>query len=167
MPPLREGQKRDFARSLRRNATDAEHALWRVLRARSLQGWKFRRQVPIGAFVVDFACLDAMLVVEVDGGQHAEDAEADARRTAYLARQGFRVLRFWNHDVLTNLSGVVDVILRALPQEHPHPGPAPRPGLRKQRGRSAVHAPVARSSHGFAPQAGEGDGGGSEPREHP
>jgi very-short-patch-repair endonuclease len=101
------------SRALRRNSTDAERRLWSALRDRRLQGYRFRRQYPIGAFIVDFACTLHRLVVEVDGGQHAQSA-ADSRRTAWLAGEGWRVLRFWNNDVLANTEGVVQVILREL-----------------------------------------------------
>jgi very-short-patch-repair endonuclease len=102
---MREGQKRDFARTLRRNATDAEQVMWLLLRDRRLSGVKFRRQVPIGPYVADFASIQHRLVLELDGGQHAESAN-DARRDAFLASEGWRVLRFWNNDVMTNRAGV-------------------------------------------------------------
>lgn len=124
---MREGQKRDFARRLRRTMTDAERRLWRHLRNRELIGWKFRRQHPIGPYVVDFACLEAKLVVEADGGQH-NDSIADQRRNAHLRSEGFRVLRFWNHDVLGNIECVVQVILEVLAVTHPLPSPAPQSG---------------------------------------
>jgi very-short-patch-repair endonuclease len=107
---MREGQKRDTARSLRHNATDAERIIWLLLRDRRLGGVKFRRQVPIGPFVVDFASVEHRLVVELDGGQHA-DSLADARRDAFLAREGWCVLRFWNNDVMQNREGVLERIL--------------------------------------------------------
>jgi very-short-patch-repair endonuclease len=107
---MREGQKRDTARALRHNATDAERIIWLLLRDRRLGGLKFRRQVPIGPFVVDFASVEHRLVVELDGGQHA-DSLADARRDAFLAREGWRVLRFWNNDVMQNREGVLERIL--------------------------------------------------------
>ncbi|MBI4918249.1 MAG: endonuclease domain-containing protein [Acidobacteria bacterium] len=96
------------ARQLRRASTDAERALWRVLRARGI-GPKFRRQEPIGPYIVDFVALDERVVIELDGGQHAE-SRSDPARDAYLRAQGFTVLRFWNSDVLTNLEGVVSRI---------------------------------------------------------
>jgi very-short-patch-repair endonuclease len=101
------------ARALRRDSTDAERRLWAVLRDRRLAGYRFRRQYPVGDFVVDFACTKHNLVVEADGGQHS-DNEADLRRTAFLQREGWRVVRFWNNDVLANTEGVVETILRAL-----------------------------------------------------
>jgi len=101
------------ARGLRQEATDAERRLWSALRDRRLSGYRFRRQFPIGRFIVDFACTRHHLIVEADGGQHA-DSEADNRRTAWLEEQGWRVLRFWNNDVLANTNGVVETILKAL-----------------------------------------------------
>jgi very-short-patch-repair endonuclease len=110
------------ARSLRRNSTDAERAMWRILRNRQLAGFKFRRQQPLGAFIVDFVCFSHRLIIEIDGGQHAENA-TDERRTAWLERQGFRVLRFWNNDVLANGDGVYLAVLEAL-TSRPPPHPA-------------------------------------------
>jgi very-short-patch-repair endonuclease len=101
------------ARGLRRDATRAEMHLWRSLRAHRLGGWKWKRQLAFGPFFLDFACVDARLVVEVDGGQHAEQLDYDARRTAYLERAGWRVMRFWNSEVLTNRDGVCRAILDA------------------------------------------------------
>ncbi|QEX19325.1 DNA methylase [Hypericibacter terrae] len=108
------------ARRLRKDATDAERKLWSALSGQQLDGFKFRRQVPIGDFIADFACLSARLIVEVDGGQHDAEREKDAARTAWLNSRGYRVIRFWNNDVLANLEGVVRTILTAL---HDHPPP--------------------------------------------
>ena len=102
------------ARRLRRNATDAERALWRYLRNRTAGGAKIRRQQPIGPYIVDFVCFEARLVIEIDGGQHAVHAGQDAVRTAYLKRHNFRVIRFWNNDVLANPNGVFETIETAL-----------------------------------------------------
>ena len=110
---MRGGQKRDTARTLRRNATDAERIMWRLLRDRRLSGIKFRRQVPIGPFVADFASIERRLVVELDGGQHSDNS-ADASRDAFLAANGWRVLRFWNNDVMQNRAGVLETIVRAV-----------------------------------------------------
>jgi very-short-patch-repair endonuclease len=96
------------ARDLRRNLTDAETLLWKELRRRIL-GAKFRRQVPIGSYIVDFACLPRKLLIEVDGGQHLESA-TDTERDRWLRSQGFRVLRFWNNEVFQNLQGVLETI---------------------------------------------------------
>jgi adenine-specific DNA-methyltransferase len=101
-------------RDLRREMTDAERMLWRHLRQRQVAGRKFRRQHPVGQYIVDFACLEAGLIIEVDGGQHAERRTYDTARTAWLERQGFRVLRFWNSEVLSNLAGVREVIWREV-----------------------------------------------------
>jgi very-short-patch-repair endonuclease len=100
------------ARELCRNLTDAETLLWKELRRRIL-GAKFRRQVPIGSYIVDFACLQRRLVIEVDGGQHLESA-ADTERDRWLRTQGFRVLRFWNNEVCQNLQGVLETIAAHL-----------------------------------------------------
>ncbi len=94
--------------------TDAEKRLWSRLRQRQLGGHKFRRQCPLGRYIVDFVCLDAFLVVEVDGGQHAEAKEYDAKRSAWLQSQGFHVLRFWNNDVLKHTEAVTQVIYNQL-----------------------------------------------------
>jgi very-short-patch-repair endonuclease len=102
------------ARALRRRCTLAEARLWRHLRNRGVAGAKVRRQHRIGPYVVDFACVDAGLVVEVDGGQHADRQAEDARRTAFLERHGFRVVRYWNTDVLINLEGVLADLARHL-----------------------------------------------------
>lgn len=110
------------ARSLRRDATDAERAMWRILRNRQLAGFKFRRQQPLGPFIVDFVCFSHRLIIEIDGGQHADNA-ADERRTAWLERQGFRVLRFWNNDVIENEEGVYQTVLQSL-TSRPPPHPA-------------------------------------------
>jgi very-short-patch-repair endonuclease len=125
MPSLR-------ARELRRNATDAERKLWYQLRRRQVEGFRFRRQVPLGPYIVDFACLSAKLIVELDGGQHGEDENIakDAKRTAWLNSQGFRVIRFWNLDVLQNMEGAWDAIAAALAESGatPHPNPPPQGG---------------------------------------
>ena len=103
------------ARRLRGRLTDAERLLWRYLRLRQLDGHKFRRQRAIGQFMVDFACLERKLIVEVDGGQHgAEQASYDRDRTKRLRSRGYRVLRFWNNDVLRDVGSVVEVIRQSL-----------------------------------------------------
>jgi very-short-patch-repair endonuclease len=101
------------AQQLRNNSTDAERRLWRRLSRRQLEGLKFSRQMPVGPFICDFMCRERRLVVEVDGGQHAESAR-DAGRTAFLEAEGFRVIRFWNNDVLGNIDGVLQIIAEAL-----------------------------------------------------
>lgn len=112
----RDAEQREFARKLRREMTDAERKLWRSLRCEQLRGWKFRRQAAIGPYVVDFVWFDAKLVVELDGGQHntEEGKQHDLRRTAWLESQGFRVVRFWNHDALNDACAVVEAIGHAL-----------------------------------------------------
>ena len=110
------------ARRLRLNATEAERVLWRCLRELKPGGSHFRRQVPIGPYVVDFACLRAKLIIEVDGGQHAENAR-DELRDAWFRSKGYRVLRFWNNDVIGNLDGVMHGVASALSPDDPHPNP--------------------------------------------
>ncbi|WCP13401.1 hypothetical protein sphantq_01829 [Sphingobium sp. AntQ-1] len=101
------------ARALRRNATDAEKLLWRALREK-LAGYKWRRQVPHGLYVADFLCFSAKLIVEADGATHVESIEQDDVRTRYFETQGYKVLRFWNHDVMDNLDGVLTRISLSL-----------------------------------------------------
>jgi len=109
-------RKARIERGLRSRQTDAERKRWFAVRDRRLSGFKFVRQEAIGPFIVDFVCRDKRLVVEVDGGQHADSAE-DAARDAFLAGGGYRVMRFRNNDVLSNRDGVLTVILEALLQE--------------------------------------------------
>jgi very-short-patch-repair endonuclease len=106
---------------LRQNATAAERKLWPALRRRQFNGYKFRRQHPIGSCIADFACTKFRLVIEADGGQHAEN-ERDKRRTRYLEARGWNVLRFWNSDILANIEGVLEVILNTLVLDKPSPG---------------------------------------------
>jgi very-short-patch-repair endonuclease len=101
------------AKELRSNMTDAERRLWYRLRAHRFGGYKFKRQVPIGPYVVDFACLNHGLVVELDGGQHSENIK-DAARDEFLRAKGFHVLRFWNNDALKNTSAILEAILKNL-----------------------------------------------------
>ncbi len=101
-------------RALRKNPTEAERTLWRHLRLRQLDGHKFRRQQPLGSYIVDFVCLEKRLIVELDGGQHAQQAASDVERTAWLEAQGFRVIRFWNHEVLNEIEVVKEAIREAL-----------------------------------------------------
>ncbi|RTL55366.1 MAG: endonuclease domain-containing protein [Bradyrhizobiaceae bacterium] len=133
----------DFARRMRAQPTDAERTLWHRLRHDIvLSGSHFRRQAVIGAFVVDFASLRAGLVIELDGGQHSDNA-ADLDRTRRIEERGYRVLRFWNHDVLSNIDGVLAAIQSALP---PTPDPSPQGG-------GEARLPSA----GDPPPQGEGD----------
>jgi very-short-patch-repair endonuclease len=108
------------ARSLRVDQTDAERRLWSHLRNRAFFGFKFRRQFSIGPYIADFVCAEQKLVIELDGGQHDEKAEADGRRTRFLEAEGYRVIRFWNNDMLANSEGVLEMILKALGAT-PHP----------------------------------------------
>lgn len=119
------------AKVLRKKMTDAERRLWYRLRAHRFAGHKFKRQVPLGPYIVDFASLNRKLIVELDGGQHAKRF-ADARRDAWLRTEGFKVLRFWNIDVFQNIDGVLEMIMIALDQR-PSPGalrapPSPQRG---------------------------------------
>ena len=102
------------ARDLRKDATLAERKLWRVLRDKQLNGHRFRRQYPLGDYIVDLVCVERMLIIELDGGQHADQEEYDARRSAWLESQGYKVLRFWNNDVMGNIEGVVAMVAAAL-----------------------------------------------------
>jgi very-short-patch-repair endonuclease len=113
------------ARALRARLTDAERKLWFALRDRRFANFKFRRQVPVGPFIADFVCYDARVVIEVDGGQHAESS-TDGRRDRWFAANDFLVLRFWNNDVLSNLEGVLTSVLDVLRQRSPHPARASR-----------------------------------------
>ena len=163
------------ARRLRRDATDAERALWRALRDRQLAGHKFRRQHPLlPGVIVDFACPAHRLVVEADGGQH--DPATDAARTARITAAGWRVVRFWNDEILANPEGVVLAILAALgaqPRRHrrgPHPGPLPQAGEGEAAALSHATPPLPQTGAGEAaaaahatpplPLAGEGWGEG-------
>ncbi|MCB4771133.1 DUF559 domain-containing protein [Ancylobacter sp. Lp-2] len=111
------------ARRLRRDQTDAEMRLWSRLRNRQLDGWKFRRQAPVGRFVIDFLSVDARLVIELDGGQHAH--ETDDERTRRIEADGYLVIRFWNNEVNDNIEGVLVRILETLRVAPPHPNPLP------------------------------------------
>ena len=108
-----EGRK-TFARSLRANQTDAERRLWSQLRARQFHGLKFRRQHPVGPYIVDFCCLEPRLIVELDDGQHADATRNDEVRTHWLSLQGYRVLRFWNHEALIETPAVLEAIHLAI-----------------------------------------------------
>jgi very-short-patch-repair endonuclease len=129
--------KTRLARHLRKNATRAERRLWRYLCSRSLGGFKFVRQEPIGPYIVDFICREKRLVVEVDGGQHAE-SRRDAIRDQWLVEHRFRVLRFWNNEVLGNIEGVWETIFAAASAATPpHPDPLPASGEREAPSRTA------------------------------
>jgi very-short-patch-repair endonuclease len=108
------GMDRSREKWLRKNATDAERMLWKHLRLRQFAGYKFRRQQSLGNYIVDFVCLEKRLVIEVDGGQHYTQAAYDEQRSAWLESQGFRVLRFWDDEVMKDIESVKEVIWRAL-----------------------------------------------------
>ena len=99
-----------LAKSLRRRQTEAERLLWRHLQRKQLEGVKFRRQAPIGRYLVDFVSFERKLIVEIDGGQHAVEVEKDREREVWLSTQGFTTLRFWNNEIMQNLEGVLEVI---------------------------------------------------------
>ena len=108
------GNLTNIAKMLRERSTEAEKVLWRKLRARQLEGYKFRRQQPIGHYIVDFVNFEKGIIIELDGGQHATDRESDTEREAWLRGEGFQIIRFWNNDVFQNLEGVLEVIRRNL-----------------------------------------------------
>jgi very-short-patch-repair endonuclease len=122
----------DRARVLRRQMTEAERRVWQMLRMRQVNGCRFRRQAPIGRYIVDFVCHEARLIIEVDGGQHDAAAQPEAERSRFFEGQGYRILRFWNNEVLENREGVLMTIAAALaaaspPRDHPHPTPEGSP----------------------------------------
>jgi very-short-patch-repair endonuclease len=137
--------QRQFAKHLRTTMTEAEHRLWFHLRAHRFAGFKFRRQQPVGHYVVDFISFSERMIIEADGGQHNASG-SDRTRDAWLEREGFRVLRFWNHDILQNTQAVLDAIWNALRAEPSPPAPLP------QGERGARQSP--------SPLAGEGLGRG-------
>ena len=124
----RRGGQRDLlglAKRMRKAPTEAERRLWSTLRSHRLVGWKFKRQEQIGDYIADFVCFKSRLIIEADGSQHAESV-ADQARDEWLSAQGFRVLRFWNNDILNNTDGVAEAVLAAL--EIPLPNPSPVKG---------------------------------------
>jgi very-short-patch-repair endonuclease len=123
----------NIAKNLRKRPTEAEKLLWKHLRGKSLEGLKFRRQHPIGKHVVDFVCLDKRLVIELDGGQHAGNKNKDIERDKWLQVEGYKVLRFWNNEVLENMEGVLEVIKKEA-LSHPPPSSSPQ-------GRGRIKAP--------------------------
>jgi very-short-patch-repair endonuclease len=116
------------AKWLRQNMTEAEARLWCLLRAHRFQGYKFKRQKPIGPYIVDFVCMQHRVIIEVDGGQHQDRREYDQERDAWLRRRGYAVLRFWNHEVMGNLEGVLEAILQAMQARALSPAPSPASG---------------------------------------
>lgn len=138
---------RSHARGLRKNSTDAERILWSELRDHRLNGRSFRRQVPLGNYIADFVCHEAKLAIELDGGQHFSDdgEKADAVRTAMMEAKGFRILRFSNHDVMTNRPGVLEAIAGVLNASSPTPT-LPRKREREQAARGAGALPNYRKT---------------------
>ena len=118
------------AKNLRKRLTDAERLLWNHLRAKQIEGVKFRRQEPIDNYIVDFVCFENRLIIEVDGGQHATEIEKDIGRDNYLKNNGFRILRFWNNEVFTNIDGVLEII-RVNCLKSPSPIPPVKGGVIK------------------------------------
>ena len=112
-----------IAKSLRNKATDAERKLWQRLKLKQIEGRKFRRQSPIGKYIADFVCFERKIVIEVDGGQHGFEhgKSADYERSEWLQKEGFRVLRFWNNEVIENIEGVLESIRLALEESPPSP----------------------------------------------
>ncbi|TZG27734.1 endonuclease domain-containing protein [Sphingomonas montanisoli] len=125
MPPVRR-QISPFAHAMRQDATDVEMRMWMALRGRRLDSWKFKRQATIGRYVVDFLCIEARLVIELDGGPHSE--QRDASRTALIEAAGYRVIRFWNNEVVDNFDGVLASLRIALGEVRPSPNPLPHAG---------------------------------------
>src|ERR1700730_12194367 len=116
------------ARTLRQNMTQAERRVWQILRSHRMTGYQFRRQVPIGRYIADFVCHEARLIVEIDGGQHDRSSPREAERNGFLENEGYRILRFWNNEILENLDGVHETIADELgrispTQTLPHQGP--------------------------------------------
>jgi very-short-patch-repair endonuclease len=157
----------DFARTMRAAPTDAEHRLWEHLRAERLPNFKFRRQQPLGDFIIDFVCLEARLIIELDGGQHNGSA-SDVNRDEWLASQGFVVLRFWNNEVFENLEGVLERILVQL-QAAPSPQPLSRQGRgarSRVKGNASSKLSAREKKAGFAslpPRGGGTEGEGEAP----
>lgn len=117
---------RTRARAMRHEPTDAEKKFWWAVRDRRLGGYKFKRQLPLGRYIADFACIEEKLIVELDGSQHAERRAYDCERDAFLVALGFRVARFWNNEMLENPDGIAETVLHLLRSgEPPHPCPLP------------------------------------------
>ncbi|MBT9540433.1 endonuclease domain-containing protein [Thiobacillus sp.] len=153
----------DFARQLRTTQTDSESLLWLHLRAHRLSGLKFRRQQPIGVYIVDFLCADKKLIVELDGGQHQERIEYDAARDAWLKSEGYVVLRYWNNEVMGNLEEVLEDIGR-MAGVFAEASPSPQPLSPQGRGAStAIHGEEKNTGNEpISPLPLEGGGAGGE-----
>ena len=124
----------NIARMLRKRSTNAENLLWKKLRGKQLEGYKFRRQEPVGPYIVDFVNFEKGIVIELDGGQHAIERENDKKRDAWLNAEGFNVLRFWDNEIFDNLEGIVEVVRKRL--FSPSPGPS-----HKGRGDMGIQVP--------------------------
>ena len=138
--------KTNFARRLRHDMTQAEQRLWHALRLRQMGGLKFRRQFPSAGCIADFICLEAKLVIEVDGGQHVSRQVQDDIRSASIEAAGFRILRFWNHEVLGDTEAVKSAVWQALQEGgalHPHPGLPPSRGKEKVAASKASPQPTS------------------------
>jgi very-short-patch-repair endonuclease len=159
--PTISGFRRRAAKRLRENSTGAEDRLWRRLRRFPISGTHFRRQVPIGPYVADFACMAARLIIEVDGSQHGRDdtRRRDDARTRWLEAEGYRVLRFWNNDLTTDMDGVLEAIYAAI-YGSTSAEPVRLKHQRRQRGTAAT--PPRRATRADPPPAGEGEG-----KQHP
>ena len=149
-----------FARKLRADPTEAEIRLWSKLRRKQLDGFRFRRQQPMGNYIVDFFCPEAGLIIEVDGGQHVDESPV---RADWLTDRGYRVIRFWNNEVLANTEGVLETILDALRTSPPSlPSPSRGRGRRRNAQRNRNHLTKSNPQNGNpSPLEGEGWGGGS------
>ena len=150
-------EQRTRIRALRTNPTRAESALWQHLAARRTSGVRFNRQVPIGPFICDFVSRASKLVIEVDGGQHDWHSDDDARRTHFIEQQGYRVIRFWNNDVLERMEGVVAEIGRVL-AERPSPNPS-----RKRKGDTVAAEASATLLLPSRSREGSGEGSAAHP----
>ena len=120
--------------ALRKSATEAEKLLWRRIRMWQVESYKFRRQQPLGIYIVDFVCLEIRVVIELDGGQHAEQSDYDSTRDTWLRDQGFTVLRFWNHEVLKSIDDVTEKIFQTV-KNTPFLSPSPQGGRKQIRGK--------------------------------
>jgi very-short-patch-repair endonuclease len=137
--------------------TDAEARIWSRIRAHRLDGASFRRQVPIGSYIVDFACMDKRVIIEIDGGQHAENAR-DAKRDAWLKAQGFVILRYWNNDALSNTNGVLEHIAYALAASTPPSLTLPRKGGGNRKRGATASSFTSSLSGKVSPHGGPGAG---------
>ena len=139
---MRVKEQRNKAKNLRKNSTEIENYLWKYLRNRQMEGFKFRRQQPIGKYIVDFVNFEKKIVVEVDGGQHAIYKRKDKIRDEWLRKDGYEVLRFWDNEVLTNIEGVLEIIKENLLIPSPWPSPT------KGRGKSLPACTKTRRTYG-------------------